>query len=35
MLNAVFDVSTRGSTVRREVLGGVTTFVTFVFGLPH
>jgi len=31
MLDALFRIDERGSTVRREVLGGVTTFVTMAY----
>ncbi|MEW5982272.1 MAG: NCS2 family permease [Acidobacteriota bacterium] len=31
MLQRMFDIARRGSTVRREVLGGVTTFVTMAY----
>ncbi len=31
MLQRMFDIAGRGSTVRREVLGGVTTFVTMAY----
>jgi len=31
MLNAFFRIDERGSTIRREVLGGVTTFVTMAY----
>jgi len=31
MLSRYFDITPRGSTVRREVLGGVTTFVTMAY----
>ena len=31
MLNRFFDIVARGSSVRREVLGGVTTFVTMAY----
>jgi AGZA family xanthine/uracil permease-like MFS transporter len=31
VLNALFRIDERGSTVRREVLGGVTTFVTMAY----
>ena len=31
MLNRCFDIASRGSSVRREVLGGVTTFVTMAY----
>ena len=31
MLNRFFAIASRGSSVRREVLGGVTTFVTMAY----
>ena len=31
MLNRFFDIAARGSSIRREVVGGVTTFVTMAY----